>query len=136
MVKPVYWISIKIKKHLRVSIEYKNLQNSLRGVFYIWGELHKCPIFYFLFYPYERHSHISLLIEMGFSALAIADRVGHESIDITYRYAHLFPNKQTEMANRLDVERTTDIVLTGNIEEEISVDQIKKDAEEDTGYKG
>ena len=76
---------------------------------------------------------------MGFSALAIADWVGHESIDITYRYAHLFPNKQTEMANRLDVERTTDIVLTGNIEEEISVDQIKKDAEdakEDIGYKG
>lgn len=31
-----------------------------------------------------RHSHISLLIEMGFSALAIAQRVGHESIDITY----------------------------------------------------
>ena len=23
---------------------------------------------------------------MGFSAVAIADRVGHESIDITYRY--------------------------------------------------
>ena len=52
-----------------------------------------------------RHSHISLLIEMGFSALAIADRVGHESIDITYRYAHLFPNKQAEMADRLDLER-------------------------------
>lgn len=33
-----------------------------------------------------RHSAISLLIEMGFSALAIAERVGHESIDITYRY--------------------------------------------------
>ena len=27
-----------------------------------------------------RHSHISLLIEMGFSAVAIADRVGHERI--------------------------------------------------------
>lgn len=52
-----------------------------------------------------RHSAISLLIEMGFSALAIADRVGHESIDITYRYAHLFPNKQTEMADKLDIER-------------------------------
>jgi integrase len=52
-----------------------------------------------------RHSHISLLIEMGFSALAIADRVGHESIDITYRYAHLFPTKQTEMADKLDDER-------------------------------
>ena len=51
-----------------------------------------------------RHSSISLLIEMGFSALAIADRVGHESIDITYRYAHLFPNKQTEMAEKLNLE--------------------------------
>lgn len=48
-----------------------------------------------------RHSHISLLIEMGFSAVAIADRVGHESIDITYHYAHLFPSKQTEMAQKL-----------------------------------
>ena len=53
-----------------------------------------------------RHSHVSLLIEMGFSAVAIAERVGHESIDITYRYAHLFPDKQTEMANRLDDEWT------------------------------
>lgn len=49
-----------------------------------------------------RHSHISLLIDMGFSAVAIADRVGHESIDITYQYAHLFPSKQVEMADRLD----------------------------------
>ena len=49
-----------------------------------------------------RHSHISLLIDMGFSAVAIADRVGHESIEITYRYAHLFPSKQKEMANKLD----------------------------------
>lgn len=46
----------------------------------------------------SRHSHVSLLIELGFSATAIADRVGHESIDITYRYAHLFPSKQKEMA--------------------------------------
>ncbi len=30
-----------------------------------------------------RHSAVSLLIDMGFSATAIADRVGHESIDIT-----------------------------------------------------
>ena len=52
-----------------------------------------------------RHSAISLLIDMGFSALAIADRVGHESIDITYNYAHLFPSRQTEMADRLDNER-------------------------------
>ena len=52
-----------------------------------------------------RHSHVSLLIEMGFSALEIADRVGHESVDITYKYAHLFPSKQQEMAQKLDMER-------------------------------
>ena len=40
-----------------------------------------------------RHSHISLLIDMGFTALAIADRVGHESVDNTDKYAHLFPSK-------------------------------------------
>ena len=49
-----------------------------------------------------RHSHISHLIDLGFSAVAIADRVGHESIDITYRYSHLFPSKQVEMADTLD----------------------------------
>lgn len=52
-----------------------------------------------------RHSHVSLLIDMGFSAVAIADRLGHESIDITYRYAHLFPTKQAEIANKLDLQR-------------------------------
>lgn len=56
-----------------------------------------------------RHSHVSLLIDMGFSAVAIADRVGHESIDITYRYAHLFPSKQAEMANKLDDERMVNL---------------------------
>jgi integrase len=55
-----------------------------------------------------RHSHISLLIEMGFSAVAIADRVGHESIDITYRYAHLFPSTQAEMADKLSLLRNDD----------------------------
>ena len=49
-----------------------------------------------------RHSHISLLIDMGYSAVAIADRVGHESINITYNYAHMFPSTQTDMANKLN----------------------------------
>ena len=49
-----------------------------------------------------RHSHVSLLISQGYSAVAIADRVGHESIDITFRYAHLFPTTQSDMANSLN----------------------------------
>ena len=52
-----------------------------------------------------RHSHVSLLIEMGFGAVAIADRVGHESIDITFRYAHLFPTTQQAIAEQLNLER-------------------------------
>lgn len=77
---------------------------------------------------------------MGFSALAIADRVGHESIDITYRYAHLFPNKQTEMANQLDRERKAEtlppeeLAVSKNYAAERSADsQVKK---ERTGYDG
>lgn len=37
-----------------------------------------------------RHSHISLLIDMDCIAAAIADHIGHESIDITYRHANIF----------------------------------------------
>lgn len=49
-----------------------------------------------------RHSPVSLLIRLGYSAVAIAKRVGHKSIHITYRYAYLFPSVQTQMASRLD----------------------------------
>ena len=56
-----------------------------------------------------RHSHISLLIEMGFSAVAIADRVGHESIDITYHYAHLFPSTQDAMVEKLEMINSMEV---------------------------
>ena len=52
-----------------------------------------------------RHSHVSLLVEKGFSPLAIADRMGHESVDITLRYAHLFPNVQSQMVSVLQKEK-------------------------------
>lgn len=52
-----------------------------------------------------RHSHASLLIELGFSPLAIAERLGHERIETTLNtYAHLYPNKQEQLANKLDSE--------------------------------
>lgn len=39
----------------------------------------------------------------------IAERVGHESIDITLRYAHMFPSKQKEMVDALNKERLEDV---------------------------
>jgi len=41
-----------------------------------------------------RHSHVAHCIELGFSPVAIAERMGHEGINITFNYAHLYPSKQ------------------------------------------
>lgn len=51
-----------------------------------------------------RYSHVSLLIDLGFPAPAIAERIGHSSISITYTYAHLFPVRQHDMSNALEAE--------------------------------
>ena len=49
-----------------------------------------------------RHSHASLLIELGFSPLLISERLGHENIETTLSvYSHLYPNKQSEVAEKL-----------------------------------
>lgn len=50
-----------------------------------------------------RHSHASLLIELGYNILVISERLGHESAETTLEtYAHLYPNKQVALANELD----------------------------------
>lgn len=49
-----------------------------------------------------RHSHASLLIELGFSPLLISERLGHENIETTLNtYSHLYPNKHSEVAEKL-----------------------------------
>ncbi len=54
-----------------------------------------------------RHSHASLLVEHGFQPLAIAERLGHEKIETTLNtYSHLYPNKQAELADRLELENS------------------------------
>ncbi|AZK44806.1 site-specific integrase [Paenibacillus lentus] len=59
-----------------------------------------------------RHSHASLLIELGFSPLLISERLGHENIETTLQtYSHLYPNKHSEVASRLQklmLETTND----------------------------
>lgn len=43
-----------------------------------------------------RHSPASLLIELGFTPLIIAERLGHEKIETTLNtYSHLYSNKQS-----------------------------------------
>ena len=50
-----------------------------------------------------RHSHASLLIELGFSPLLISERLGYEKIETTLQiYSYLYPNKHEEVAMKLD----------------------------------
>lgn len=50
-----------------------------------------------------RHSHVSLLINAGFAALDISERVGHESVSTTLDiYSHLFPAQQKLLSDRLN----------------------------------
>lgn len=56
-----------------------------------------------------RHSHVAHLIELGFSPVEIAERLGHEGISVTYTYSHLYPSKQKFLADRLNEDRTTEM---------------------------
>ena len=80
-----------------------------------------------------RHSHVSLLIEMGFSAVAIADIVGHESIDITYRYAHMFPSTQDAMARELSNMRAKEMERAETEKAGISEAETDEAEENETG---
>ena len=52
-----------------------------------------------------RHSHVAHCIELGFSPVAIAERMGHEGINITFNYAHLYPSKHKALADKLNEDR-------------------------------
>ncbi len=50
-----------------------------------------------------RHSHASMLIDMGFDILEISERLGHESVKTTLdTYSHLYPEKDTKLAGALN----------------------------------
>lgn len=54
-----------------------------------------------------RHSHASMLIELGFNPLEISDRLGHESVKTTLdTYSHLYPDKDQKLADRLNQFRS------------------------------
>lgn len=60
-----------------------------------------------------RHSHASLLIELGAFPLLISERLGHEKVETTLQiYSHLYPNKQAAVADLLDdIHKSTLSVL-------------------------
>ena len=50
-----------------------------------------------------RHSHCSLLFEMGIPVLEVSERLGHERVETTLNiYAHIYPNKQQKISERLE----------------------------------
>lgn len=49
-----------------------------------------------------RHSHATMLIEMGMSAPSIAARLGLSGETVTHRYLHLLPSSEAAIASKLD----------------------------------
>lgn len=67
-----------------------------------------------------RHSHASLLIEMGFSILAISERLGHKNVQTTWNtYAHLYPDKGRQIAFGLQEVKATGITSNQTAEDQV-----------------
>lgn len=45
---------------------------------------------------------MSALVNSGYSPTAIADRMGHETAEVTEMYSHLFPSTQHDLVEALD----------------------------------
>lgn len=67
-----------------------------------------------------RHSHASLLIEMGFNILAISERLGHKNVQTTWNtYAHLYPDKGKQIAFGLQEAKATGITANQTAEDQV-----------------
>lgn len=68
-----------------------------------------------------RHSHASLLIEMGFNILMVSQRLGHEKVETTWQtYAHLYPDKEKILAAQLDTVKVQGITTNLTIEDQLA----------------
>ena len=52
-----------------------------------------------------RHSHVALMIELGYRTHAIAQRIGDTPAEVDKTYAHLYPNKAQAIAEELNKHR-------------------------------
>ena len=63
-----------------------------------------------------RHSHASLLIEMGFNILMISERLGHKNVQT---YAHLYPDKGRQIAFGLQEVKATGLTANKTAEDQV-----------------
>lgn len=57
-----------------------------------------------------RHSHASVMIDLGVNLLALAQRMGHSDPAMTLRlYGHLFEGAQMELSERIDELRAVSV---------------------------
>lgn len=67
-----------------------------------------------------RHSHASLLIEMGFNILMISERLGHKNVQTTWNtYAHLYPDKGRQIAFGLQEVKATGLTANKTTEDQV-----------------
>lgn len=58
-----------------------------------------------------KHSHVSLLIELGYSVLIIAEHIG-DTVETTLKtYSHLYPDKQVQLVNKLEEMNNSTILV-------------------------
>ena len=50
-----------------------------------------------------RHTHASWLAISGLDILQIKEQLGHKTIEMTMRYAHLIPNKRHEATKMINI---------------------------------
>lgn len=67
-----------------------------------------------------RHSHASLLIEIGFDILMVSQRLGHEKVETTWQtYAHLYPDKEKMLATQLNTIKVHGLSRNISVEEQL-----------------
>lgn len=58
-----------------------------------------------------RHSHAALMVELGYSIVAVAERLG-DTVEVAMAtYSHLYPNKMESLAADLDRASNGDLAV-------------------------
>ena len=70
-----------------------------------------------------RHSHVALLVELGYRVEEIAERIGDSVAVVTETYVHLYPGKQKKIAAELSKHRDGFNTRVNNIKKDASADQ-------------